>query len=273
MLAQPVSDKRVRALGDSIFAQPKLKGERCRVEWFHNEPVLLSSYANEFKFLNHIKEAIKENFGTADQLPLDGELYKHGWNFEKIHSAASRKVNENLDTPGLEFHIFDYQGNESQWQRIHFLNNHEKIGSFESPLVHVPYTIVTPDNWLEQANIYTSEGYEGIILRSPIYSYEKKRSHGLLKFKPTEEDEYLIIGVLEAISKEGNPKGMAGAFNVSGDDGTVFKVGAGKLTHPARTLYWNSREDLVGKILKVKHEKTKTIGGVPDCSVAVEVIE
>lgn len=272
MLAQPVSDRRVMGLGDSMFAQPKLKGERCRVEWFHDHPVLLSSYGNEFKFLNHITAAIEVNFKIS-QLELDGELYKHGWNFERIHSAASRKVKENPDSAKLEFHIFDHQGATSQWQRIHTLVLNEKNGSFEGPLKRVPYNVVTPDNWLEQANIYISEGYEGIILRGAIWEYEKKRSLYMLKFKPTEEDTYIITGVTEAISKEGNPKGMVGAFHVMGDDDVGFYVGAGKLDHAKRTMYWNNRMGLTGKMLKVKHEKTKTIGGVPDCSVAVEVIE
>lgn len=272
MLAQPVSDRRIINLGDTFFAQPKLKGERCRVEWFHGDPVLLSSYGNEFKFLNHIKETLQIHF-KYHHLLLDGELYKHGWNFERIHSAASRKVNENPDTTGLEFHIFDYQSDESQWQRIHILGEKRQAYFFKDPLVYVPYTIVTPYTWLKQANIYTSEGYEGIILRGAIWNYETKRSLGMLKFKPTEEDTYIILDVSEAISKEGNPKGMVGSFQVYGDDGTAFYVGAGKLSHTERVRYWDYREEIIGKMLKVKHEKDKTTGGVPVCAVAVEVIE
>lgn len=272
MLAQPVSDRRVRALGDSMFAQPKLKGERCRVDWFHDEPILLSSYNNEFKFLDHIKEAIREDFKN-NQLLLDGELYRHGWNFERIHSAASRKVKENPDTIGLEFHVFDYQSSESQWQRLHRLLFDKGVDRFEDPLKLVPHTIVTPDNWLEQANIYTSEGYEGIILRGAIWSYEKKRSQGLLKFKPTRSDRYTILDITEAFSQEGNPKGMVGAFVVTGDDEVRFSVGAGKLNHTERKRYWDSRDVVIGKELIVKHEEDKTIGGVPICCVAVEVIE
>ena len=255
-----------------MFAQPKLKGERCRVEWFHGDPVLLSSYENEFKFLYRIKDSLREHFKLS-QLPLDGELYVHGWNFERIHSAASRKVNENPDAARLEFHVFDYKSSESQWQRIHTLEMKRKIECFEYPIVHVPYTIVTPDNWLEQASKYTDDGYEGIILRGAIWSYEDRRSWGMLKFKPTEEDKYEICGVNEAVSKEGFPKAVVGSFAVRGDDGAVFSVGAGKLDHAKRKMYFDSRGDIIGKMLRVKHEKTKTIGGVPDCCVAVEVIE
>ena len=95
----------------------------------------------------------------------------------------------------------------------------------------------------------------------------------MLKFKPTEEDEYTIATVTEAISEEGFPKGMVGAFHVYGDDNTVFGVGAGKLTRSERVRYWKNASDLTGKKLKVKHEKIKTVNGIPICAVAVEVIE
>jgi len=272
MLCNPATDKAVRRIGDSMFAQPKLNGERCRVEWFHNSPILLSSYGNEFMFLNHIKEAIEHNFRNTQE-PLDGELYKYGWSFERIHSAASRKTTRNPDSESLELHVFDHQGPGSQWQRIHNLLISKEGYRFEHPLVYVPHTIVTPDNWIEQAYKYTEEGYEGIILRGAIWEYEMKRSTHMLKFKPTEEDEYTICDVNQAISKEGFPKGMVGSFGVRGNDLTMFDVGAGKLPHSERIRYWKNREDIPGKKLKVKHEKIKTVNGIPRCAVAVEVIE
>lgn len=274
MLANPATEKSMLSLGDSCFAQPKLNGERASVTWFHGEPILLSSYGNEFRFIQHIKEAIKDSFGN-NQLPLDGELYVHGWSRERIHSAASRKVNENLDTRTLQFHIFDFKGNpdQSQWQRIHTLTENSSI--FDWPLFYVPYKVIStdPQAWMNQVYLYTQEGYEGAIFRNPLYSYEEKRSKGLLKFKPSETDEYEILGLHEAISQEGKFKGMVGAFVVAGDDGTVFSVGAGKLNHSERERLWKNREGLIGKNLLVKHEMLKTKNGIPLCCVAVEVIE
>ena len=274
MLANPATERAMLRLGDSCFSQPKLNGERARVEWFHGEPVLLSSYGNEFKFLQHIKEAIKCSF-NYDQKPLDGELYLHGWGRERIHSACSRKVNKNPDTVKLEFHVFDFKGGQSQWQRIHTLSAKMKVGCFNWPLVYVPYKIIstTPQEWMNQVFEYTQKGYEGAIFRSPLYSYEEKRSKGMLKFKPTESDTYEILGVSEAISKEGILKNMIGSFVVAGNDGTKFNVGAGKLSHIERERYWKNRKDIIGKSLEVKHELIKTINGIPLCCIALKVIE
>ena len=274
MLANPATERAMLRLGDSCFAQPKLNGERAPVTWFHGESVLLSSYGNEFKYLQHIKEAIKKNF-KYNQLPLDGELYVHGWSRERIHSACSRKVNENLDTPKLEFHVFDYKSDESQWQRIRSLVKKKDLGCFKWPLVYVPYTVIStaPQDWMEQVYEYTQEGYEGAIFRGALWNYEERRTPGMLKFKPTKKDTYKILQVNEAISQEGNPKAMIGSFTVAGDDETEFDVGAGKLSHLERERLWRDRGNLPGKKLLVKHELLKTRTGIPLCAVAVEVIE
>jgi len=274
LLANPATEKAMLQLGDSCFSQAKLNGERAIIQWFHEEPVLLSSYGNELKFLSHIKEAIKQSFGY-NQLSLDGEIYKHGWSRERIHSAASRKVkNDNPDTLKLEFHIFDYKSDESQWQRIHTLTKKKDSGCFNWPLVYVPYTAVStaPQDWMDQVLEYTQQGYEGAIFRGPLYSYEEKRSKGLLKFKPSETDVYKICDIIEAISQEGIAKSMIGAFVVHGDDGTFFKIGAGKMKHSERTKLWKERGSLIGRDLLVKHEMLKTKNGIPLCCVAVKVI-
>ena len=274
MLAQPATERAMLKLGDSCFSQPKLNGERARVEWFHGDPILLSSYGNEFRFLQHIKEAITAHFRYNPE-PLDGELYRHGWNRERIHSAASRKVNKNPDTVKLEYHIFDYKSDQSQWQRIRSLVKKRDLGCFKWPLVYVPYNIIStaPQDWMDRVFRYTQEGYEGAIFRGALWAYEEKRSKGMLKFKPTESDTYKILGVSEAISKEGIPKAMVGSFQVSGDDETEFSVGAGKLSHPERERLWRVRGNLPGRKLLVKHELLKTRTGVPLCAVAVEVLE
>lgn len=270
MLCYPAEEKRIMRLGDRFFSQPKLKGERCRIQWFHNEPILITSQMNEFKFMNHIKEALIKNFGDIKP-PLDGELYRHGWSEDQIRSVASRTTNPHPDVEKLQYHIFDYQElGVSQWFRTKVLNDWKEQFRFIDPLYLVPTDIISMLDWPDKTGEYTSEGYEGIIMRNPIANYELKRSSSILKFKPPEQDIYQIIGVTEG---EGWAEGMLGAFIVRGDDGTTFKVGSGKiLTKDRRQYFWSIRGELIGRELVVKHEKLKTSGGVPVCAVAYDIL-
>lgn len=208
------------------------------------------------------------------KLPYDGEVYFHGWSQEQINSVANRTVNKHPDAEAMEFHIFDYQGQVStQAHRIQKLLILQQIEETDKCIQFVPVKLATPDTWQPYLQKWMGEGYEGIIFRNPSAQYFKKRNSCLLKFKPTSEDEYLIIGFEEAIDKYGKPKKTLGSFVVQGDDGTEFRVGAGKLLHSERQRIWNDSESVIGKNLLVKHEDEKTRHGVPICAVAVEVVK
>jgi len=269
MLAYPGDEGRIRRLGDQVFAQPKLKGVRCRLEWFHDDPVLISSYGIEFRYLDHIKGALSGFQG----IPLDGEIYVHGWTQEEINSASKRKVNESPESAKLQYHVFDIQWqDQSQWYREHFLLNMEERGYFSGPILFkVDTQVIHNLDWLKWMTMWVEQGYEGIILRNPIEPYQIKRFVGLIKIKPTEEDEYVITAVREAIDKHGNPKEMVGAFQVQDREGISFFVGAGKLKHDERIKYWNIRHRVPGNVLVVKHEPDVTKGGVPVCAVAIRI--
>lgn len=293
MLAYPADVKRISAFplleqedGSKqrvFFHQPKLNGERARTEWFSEAPYLISSYGNEFKFLDHIQCELKvlaKELGN--DYKFDGEIYKHGWSRERIDSSLRRTKNRNPDTPELEYHIFDWQtgaGMERQYDRIRVLGTMEqaieRLGL--RSLKIVPYGICSEVDWLNHCGSYCEEGYEGIILRNPFAYYEEKRVPGLLKFKPTETDEYRIVAVNEAVCIEtGQPKGMVGSFTVAAIDepgNVTFDVGAGKLKHVQRQEYWQRRVDIVGKMLLVKHELLRTTNQVPIAAVTVSVIE
>jgi ATP-dependent DNA ligase len=272
MLAYPLDPGRVQRLGAVFALQPKFKGERCRIEWFHSEPIPLSSYGNEFKFINHITEALQE----FKDFPFDGELYKHGWSQGRINSAANRKVKENPDSKQLEYHIYDLQfPSVVQRDRLQALTEIKKLFPKDKdfPLKISPCWEATKDTWLAHASHLVDKGYEGVILRNLDAFYVCKKTVGMIKFKPTEVDTYIITDVLEAVSKEGKGKNTLGAFFVRSRDETVsFKVGAGKIKHAERKVLWEKRELLISRTLEVKHELTKTEKGIPDCALAVRVI-
>jgi hypothetical protein len=273
MLAYPTESGKVHRLGSTFICQPKFRGQRGLTTWFQNEPYILSSYQNQFFFIEHILQALID---VGVQLQFDGELYNHNWSQQYCNSVANRTTNRHPDSHLLEYHIYDIKdsaGIHTQSVRIQMLEYLKAEGKIKPPLYISPYEILTENTWQYQAKEWVDEGYEGIILRRKDAYYIDKRSVNLLKFKPSEEDEYTIADIYEAIDQNGNPKGMVGGFTVYGDDLTHFNVGAGKLKHEKRIEIWENRHTYPGRILIVKHEPIKTDRGVPQCAVAVEVKE
>lgn len=285
MLAYPAEEKRIKAFpvtGDgtrNFFHQPKLNGERGKVEWFGKAPYLISSHGNEFKFIPHIRADLVRLAEVVGQLSFDGEVYVHGWSREEVDSALRRKVNKSSESVNLEYHIFDLQSEAPQWERIRQLGIiAQEIERLQLTSIKVvDYGVCNENNWLTHCSTYCEEGYEGIILRNPFGLYVEKRSADLLKFKPTETDLYRIIDVNEAVSLDGTPKGMVGSFEVAATDEpgdlTSFNVGAGKLPHHERVRYWLERERIKGLFLLVKHELLTTTNKVPIAAVSVAVME
>jgi ATP-dependent DNA ligase len=150
------------------------------------------------------------------------------------------------------------------------------IGQEHPVLKLVPTFKATSENWMDFADKFIELGYEGSVLRNPDYPtyYSGRTVYQMLKYKPTKIDEYEIVGIEEAISQEGEPKGMVGSFIVKSHDGEdTFSVGAGKLTHEQRVYYWDHICFYIGKTLIVKQGKILTANGFPTCAVAVEVKE
>lgn len=272
-LAYAVDEGKVSRLGEEFLIQPKLNGERLKTIPFHDEPVFLSSYGNEFKFLDNLRGQVLDLWSrVGTSFPLDGEAYVHGWEREQIDSCLRRSKNYNPEVENLQYHIFDLPIGLPQEARCAIIQEQIRETDF---LKVVPTFKANQDNWLYYTEKFISLGYEGSILRKLKQNYLEKRTVNMLKYKPTEFDDYKIVDIIEAISKEGEPKGMVGAFEVVGKELVPFRVGAGKLKHNQRIDYWRRRKEILRqeKWLRVKHGIIYTTGGIPTPAVAVEVID
>ena len=254
-----------------VIVQAKLDGERCRAVMTSAGYKLLSSTCNEIISVPHINKFASSSFNHLPFGELDGELYLHGKTFEEIHSIVSRTTNMHELSETMEYHIFDYISDEPQLKRTTKLS--ELSIPEDSPIKIVPSFVA--HNMEELMEIYKKlidTGYEGIIIRHMRAGYARKRSRFGMKFKPKKDDFYKIMEPLQAFSTHGTPLGMLGALRCCGSDDTLFKIGAGRLTHEERRELWKDRHLLPDKYAHVQYQNI-TSGGVPRFGLCMEIVE
>lgn len=269
MKCYPFEEKRLAKWMPPYIVQPKFDGVRCRAVPIQTNSVgeymLLSSEENILFSVPHINEILAKLRLTSE---LDGELYCHGMTFEQIVSITSRTVNLHEDHKRIQFHIFDVIDNQIQMKRQVFIDNLKNLS---------PWLVVSPfylcwnlDEVLKAYDKIIEQGYEGIIVRHNSNFYERKRSTMVMKFKPKKEDSYEIVSCQEEIDKEGLEKGTLGALTCRSGDGNLFNVGTG-FSAEQRQIFWEIKDQLPGKIAKVKYQHITSGKQVPRFPVFVEI--
>lgn len=181
-----------------------------------------------------------------------GELYVEGWPFKDI----SGKVRKQEPCDSLEFKIFELSPylDYTDFCVACLGSGGEYIAELDYPISLVDQI---PCHTLEEIDMltksYMKDSWEGLIVRSGDYEHGK-RSWNSMKIKNEPTMDLKVVGFEEAISQEGEPKGMIGAFVCEYKDRTI-KVGAGKTSHAERTQIHNESLLHVGRIIEVKYMK------------------
>jgi ATP-dependent DNA ligase len=254
--------------------QNKLNGERCRTLVESTRVLMFSSTGEIITTLPHLTQQLR-SFLPGE---YDGELYVHGWSFSEIHSAVSTTMEIHPRANEVEYHLFDCITNPSEPQvdRVYRLRDClQQAGPTESIKQVFSLATFTLDDIMHHYDQSIADGYEGFVLKELSAPYIKResayRSPYWMKFKPKQTDTYTIVGVNEAISKEGKPLQMIGSFNLIDPEGNKFSCGAGKLTHKNRKSYWNS-PSTVGSTLLIEYQTKSDKLGVPHFARAVKIL-
>ncbi len=273
MLCYPFEENRLAKWPLPYCVQPKLDGVRCRAELDPNGVRLLSSECNPLNFaLPHIVEFLSNNlshFHKHGIYELDGEIYNKELEFEDITSVTSRTVTVHPAHSIVSYWVFDHYSNQMFEHRA--AQYSAALGEIPCPELQIvpTYFEYGIDGVMIALDEMMERGYEGIVVRRYNWPYERKRSTGIMKFKPRKQDEYTIIDWQEEISIEGNPKGRMGALVLTDPEGNVFSAGSG-LSDNQRDALWSVREEIVGRTATIAYQHT-TKGGVPRFPVVVEV--
>lgn len=298
-LADKYPDRQEKGKLDFPYiCEPKLDGLRCYIKMVDGEIRMFSRGHKEFVSCPHIakNEFVKKFFETYPDAILDGELYNHDLknDFNKIVSLVkkTKPKPEDLEESAklVQYNCFDsYYPDDADLPYIHrkgrlmylWIDDTTLPWEDKQPLSYDNFRVVgtIPMKWQggvlvgvshihtendveKEIELFTSQGYEGIMLKKDV-PYFFGRSFDMLKYKKFKDAEYRIVDFEEG---KGNLKGIAAAVICETDNGEQFKAGVTGTQDYARNLYEN-RNEYVGKLATIKYQELTPMkdgkGGVP----------
>lgn len=253
-----------------VYASPKLDGIRCLIIDGVAKTRTLKDVPN--RYVSNLLSVLFLN-------GMDGELIVGSPTSKTVYRDTVSEIMAHDKTPEFTFYVFDLHNEPANYstrrtllerevaharKAVPFLKLHEsKVVFTEAELMHYEAQCV-------------EQGYEGIIVRANLdghYKYGRSTVNEghLLKVKRFSDFESTIIGFQEEMfngneaqtnelgrtkrstAKSGlSGKSTLGAFLVRDtESGIEFAVGTG-LTAAERQLYWNTRDSLIGQVIKYK---------------------
>lgn len=251
-----------------VFVTPKLDGIRC---------LTVGDRVLSRKFLpipnHHIRSVLK-----GIPCVLDGELMLENSTFSEITSSVMSEDGK----PDFVYYIFDHV-KEDDVLNVRKPYLRRMVDLAELDLDKYPHKLVIPEEVKDESSLqaveekYISQGYEGVMIRSPYGPYKQGRSTEnegyLLKLKRFEDDEAVVIGFEELLrnkntaekdafgrtkrsqAKDGlHAAGTLGALIVEHPTFGQFSIGTGFDSQQRKDI-WKYRDTFTGKLIKFKYQK------------------
>lgn len=206
---------------------------------------------------------IKQIFSDNPELILDGEIYKHLWNLQRISGLCRREelIDEHKE---LTFYCYDIVDTQSPFKlRARKLGELNDSRPDNSRIVFVEHR---PVKGLEQIMQMHDEainaGYEGLVVRDPEKEYKPgARDNRMMKIKIFTDGEFLITGIAEGLRDEDM------CFTMETIDGTLFK--AKPIGDRAQKQWYREHlDEIIGQMGTIKYfGMTNTEHPVPNLPI------
>ena len=252
-----------------VYASPKLDGIRC----------LNIDGVPKTRTLKDIPNRHVAGLLTGAVLSgLDGELIVGDPTSKTVYRDTVSEIMAYDKVPTFTFYVFDMHNVVGGYG-----TRSEELAATVLSLSEYPYIkllesveIRTEEGLLTYETICVEQGYEGIIVRANLDAHYKfgrstVNEGSLLKVKRFSDFESEIIGFQEEMfngneattNELGRTKRSTARAGLSGKDtlgaflvrdvetGVEFAVGTG-LTATERQIYWNTKDSLIGHIIKYK---------------------
>lgn len=199
-----------------------------------------SRKGEQIKTAPHIYTSVTPLFDVHPGLVLDGELYNHDFRHRLndlisiVRTTADHKITEDLLTKSeriVRYYVYDGYGftTKDGTEITEDTPCRQRRDALKELLKDVPYIVVVPyfmATTMEEAKElygkFIEDGYEGAILRNADSVYQHFRTNDLIKLKPYEDMEIIILDIIDPGS--GNWGGTAKTATVKMDNGKVFNA-------------------------------------------------
>ncbi len=261
MLAQSF-DKHAKKISFPAYVQPKLDGMRALAKKEGGVVTMWSRKGKAITIPETIIEELTEFLQEGES--TDGELYYHGWGFQRLISATKKKC---PDTAQLEYHIYD-RPHTTKTFYDRFVKRNESGPPEIPPHLNIVFTVnVANQKELEEWEAkFVGMGYEGLMVRNEasIYDY-KNRSYDLQKVKQFQDAEFIITGGKDG---QGREEGLV-IFQCDNGSGIPFDVRP-RGSHEMRAQMFKDLQSYIGKELTVRFFEYSD-DGVPRFPVGIAV--
>ena len=204
-LYKDYSDKIDLSSGDYIL-QCKFNGMRC-VATKHG---LFTRKGEKYLSCPHIEKALEPFFEQYPDAVLDGELFNESLRqqLNEISKLIRRTVNistEDLDRSEKLVRYYVYDGYDfgiskdcCYKERKKWIDNNV-VGEYNYIEQVKDFDINSQSDLDKHYNDFIDKGHEGVMLRLADMAYEHKRSKNLLKVKPEDSEEAVILDIKEGV--------------------------------------------------------------------------
>ncbi|GAA0761958.1 DNA ligase [Ideonella azotifigens] len=157
--------------------------------------------------------------------PLDGELWLGRGRFDEVSALLRRGDPADPGWRALQYRVFELPGGEGNFEqrtaRLAVLAPPDGAGPVRAVAQFRVADRVTLQQRLQEV---VAGGGEGLALHLADAPYLTGRNGLLLKFKPVQDADAVVIG---HVPGKGKYAGQIGALRVRNDDGQVFLLGSG----------------------------------------------
>lgn len=273
MLCSKKDEKSLKNIKFPAFSQKKSDGARSVAIVRDGKVAFHSRTGRPIEVSKTLEDEI---LSMQDSYPfgnfvVDGELLVRAGSIDESRKVGNGIINQALkgtisdaDKERIGFDVWDIIGlgdfeyGESVVQYEDRLSDLAKCVQGLTKVKLIESKIVNSlDDAYDDFNIYSSQGFEGTILKNLHSPWEDKRSKHYVKFKNEFECELKIVGVAEGTGKY---VGMLGALECKSSDGLVtVSVGTG-FSDELRSEYFS--DEMISKIVTIKYnEKIQSKNG------------